>query len=210
MRSRDRRLILLGAIVALFLLGLTVRSFVAMPPAAGRLVNRAIDLDGRGEKQAAYETLQSVVVACPEDPDAWVRTGIALARLDRPFEAAVYFSKAVDLDPASRIARVEYVKGLMNIDMPGEAQVVLEDGLRREPEYGGYLYLAAALAASRGDAQAAAQAYRLAVDNDAWKPDRFRHDAHFDPVRNDLTFLQAVYDSRVPGSFLPSDVTSAR
>jgi tetratricopeptide (TPR) repeat protein len=201
MTPRDGRRVLFLGILGLLGVGLVVRTGTGLPPSAGRRINEAIVLDGQGEKQLAYEKLQSVVVARPDEPDAWMRTGIALTRLGRSFDAAVYLSKAYDLAPESRIVRIEYVKGLLAIDLPGEAQVVLQAGLDRDPDDGGYLYLASSLAAARGDGAAAAELFRRAVENHAYQPDRFRYDPHFDPVRNDLRFLEVVQETRVPASF---------
>ena len=69
------------------------------------------------------------------------------------------------------------------------------------------LYLGSAIAATRGEAQLAADLYRHAVANGAYRPDRFRRDPLFDPVRNAPVFVQAIQDTRVPGSYLPEEDT---
>jgi tetratricopeptide (TPR) repeat protein len=172
--------------VFVFLLcGFVVRTAVGPPPSAGRRINRAILLAGEGDRQGAYELLQSVVEDYPGNADAWMRTGKALGLLDRPFDAAVYLRRAAELAPTSSIAQIECVNGLIRAELYDEAEAALDVARGRLP----------------GEAGAAARLFRRAVKGHAWRPDRFRDDPLFDPVRNDPEFLQAIYDTRVPGSF---------
>lgn len=197
----DPRLRLLIAIGFFLLCGFLVRNVVGPPPSAGARINRAIVLAGEGDRQGAYEVLQSVVEDYPDNADAWMRAGKALTMLDRPYDAAVYLRKAAELDPTSSIAQVECVNGLIHAELYDEADAQLDVARGRHPDDAGLLYLAAALSARRGEAGAAARLFRHAVKRRAWRPDRFRGDPLFDPVRNDPEFLQAIYDTRIPGSF---------
>lgn len=200
-RPRDPRLRLAIAIVFFLVCGFAVRTIVGPPPSAGARINRAIVLAGEGDRQGAYEVLQSVVEDDPGNADAWMRAGKALRMLDRPYDAAVYLRKAAELDPASSIAQIECINGLIHAQLYDEADAQLDLARGRHPDDAGLLYQAAALSARRGEAGAAARLFRRAVKGHAWRPDRFRSDPLFDPVRNDPEFLQAIYDTRVPGSF---------
>jgi predicted Zn-dependent protease len=121
--------------------------------------------------------------------------------MDRPYEAAVYLKKAAELDSTSSTIRIDYAKALLEAGLPEQSLEVVDAGLARNPNGSGLLYVAAALAAQRADAAAAASLYRRAFAHGLWQPDRFRHDALFDPVRNEPVFLQAIYDTRVPRAF---------
>jgi len=204
-RGPDPRWLLVGAVAAFFALGLAYRSAVGPSPSAGRGMNEAIRLAGEGDRQGAYDVLQRVVVDHPEDPDAWMRTGKALTALGRPYDAAVYLRKAAELDSTSSIIQAECVNGFIRAELYDEAQAAADAALARLPGDAGLLYLAASLAARRGDAADAARLFRDAVARGAYRPDRFRSDPLFDPVRNEPVFLQAVYDTRTPGAFRPDD-----
>lgn len=197
----DPRVRLALGVLMLMATGLLVRTVVGPSPSIGRQINRAIDRAGAGDRQGAYELLHEVVVARPNHADAWMRTGKALAALGRPLDAAVYLRKAAELDSTSAIVQIEHVNGLMRAGFLDQAAEAAARRLGTHPRDGGMLYLGSALAAARGDAGLASEMYRQAVQNHAYQPDRFRWDPLFDPVRNDPGFLQAVYDTRAPGSF---------
>lgn len=204
-RGPDPRWLLVGAVALFFVLGLSVRTIVGPPPSAGRAINQAIRLAGEGDRQGAYEVLQQVVVDHPEEPDAWMRAGKALSALGRPYDAAVYLQKAAGLDSTSSIVQIEHVNGLIRAELYDQAQAAADAALARRPDDAGMLYLSSSLAALRGDADDAARLFRAAVERGAYRPDRFRNDPLFDPVRNDPVFLQAVYDTRTPGAFRGED-----
>ncbi len=206
-RSVDPRLVIGLGVLLLVGAGLLVRSTVFVPPGLGYRINQALDLTSTDADEAGRR-LQRLVVERPEDPDLWRRAGVALGRANRPYEAAVYLRRASEMDSTSSLIQIQCAKALIRAGFPDEAAKVVDAYLARDPDDPGTLYMAAAVAAAHGNGPVAGDFYRRAVALGAWHPDRFRHDRAFDPVRNDSAFLQAVYDSRVPGSFLPREDSS--
>jgi tetratricopeptide (TPR) repeat protein len=200
-KAADPRWRIVAGVAVFFVLGLGVRTVLGPTPSAGFHMNQAIRLAGDGDWQGAYDVLQKVVVSHPQDPDAWMRAGKALSAIGRPYDAAVYLSKAAELDSTSSIVQIEHVNGLIRAELYDEAQAAVDAALARNPTDAGMLYLASSLAARRGDAETAARLFREAAQRGAYRPDRFRSDPLFDPVRNAPEFLQAVYDTRTPGAF---------
>jgi len=201
----DPRPALFLGILVLFGTGLIVRVVHGPPPVIGYAINRSLALESAGDPVSAYHGLQGVLERTPEDPDSWYRVGRSLRTLDRDLEAAFYLRRASVLAPASHEIRYELAKALASAGLPEQAAQEIEEVLARKEDHADALYLRSALAASRGDVDASMRDLERAIALLASNPDRYRWDPLFDPVRNDLRFLETVHEIRHQGLFQEED-----
>ena len=195
----DPRLTLLAGVLVLVCLGLGVRTIAGPSPIIGRRINQALDEQAHGNAAAAARDLEVVIQVRPEDSEAWLRAGRALVPAGQPREAAEHLARATELNPASLTARYEWGKALMAGWLDNEAEAVLAGLLARKADHADGLYQFAALAAGRGDVDAAVDRLKRALAAGPSYPDGYRREPRFDSVRGDAPRL--VRDQRYPGAF---------
>lgn len=200
MHEREPRPVILAGIALLVGVGLLVRTIVEPGPGVGARINRALTLAAHGDARHAEEGLQEVLDRRPTDPDEWYRIGRTMLALNRPVEAALYLTKAEQLDPDSFRIRYQLAKAWVELGETSQADAAIREVLSRKPDHGGALYLRASLAAGKGDVYSAMHGLEASVD--AGYPDweRYRTDVHFDPIRNDVRFVEFVYQKLLPGT----------
>jgi cytochrome c-type biogenesis protein CcmH/NrfG len=198
---REPQRLLLVGIVVLVGCGLLVRSIVKPGPGIGARINRALDAAERGDARRAEQGLKEVLERRPTDPHEWYRIGRTMLALDRPVEAALYLSKAQELDPDSYRIRYQLAKAWARLGEAARAESEIAEVLIRKPDHGGALYLRASLAAAKGDVYSAMHDLGTAVDAKYPDWERYRLDVSFDPIRNDVRFVEFLYQKLLPGTF---------
>lgn len=185
----------------LLCLGFGVRTVAGPGPSTGRRINVALDAQAHGDVAGAASALDEVVQIRPEDSDMWLRAGRARVRAGQAREGAERLEHATELDQTSLTARYDWAKALMAAWLDDEAETVLEALLERKPDHADGLYQYAAIAAARGDVDAAVDRLGRALAAGPSYPDGYRADPRFDPVRHDARFLRLVRDERFASAF---------
>ena len=203
--TRDPRRAILVGMGVLVATGLTVRTIVGPDPWTGARVNRALDRASAGDPVTARVELQALLEERPDRADSWYRAGRALREAGQPSEAALYLTKATELDPTSRLFQYELAKSLAGAGLVDDAVSAIDGLLQLDPEHADGLYLGAALEASRGELAPAVLLFDRAQRAGPSDPDRYRWDPLFDPVRNEPAFLRIAYLWRAGDPFPPGE-----
>ncbi|MGQ0721601.1 MAG: tetratricopeptide repeat protein [Candidatus Eiseniibacteriota bacterium] len=201
-RRPGARGVLLAGIPVLLGVGLLVRAAVGPGPSFGLRLNRSIEQLDEGRAAEALAGLESLLAEYPDRPEAWLRAGRALRVLGRTEDAALSFRRAAELDPGSETAHFEAARAWMEAGAVDLAEAAVDETIALEEDHAAALYLKAVITARRGDAEQSASWLGRSFDAGLSTPDRFRSDPRFDPVRNDVRFLDAVLRRRTPGTFL--------
>jgi tetratricopeptide (TPR) repeat protein len=204
-RNVDPRIALGIGILLLLAGGLLLRLLVRPGPEEGLALNRAWSRLTRGEKEAAYRNLQRRLARDPDDLQFWLEAGDLLLHLDRPLEAAVHFRKAAELDTASFHLHYLLARAYDEAGHPEQAELAVRELLSRTGDHADGLYLAAALAAARGEVEVSVSHLALALSHGTGDPERYRRDPHFDPIRNDPRFVRAVHALFLPNTFVEEE-----
>lgn len=200
-RDDDPRRALLGGLGGLWIGSLLTLTLVGASPATGWKANRALDAIERGETAVAVRTLERIAEEHPGNAGAWLRAGRALVADGRAREGADGLARAASLDPTSNVTRYEWANALMMAWLDDEADRVLQGLLERDPGHGDGLFLAAALAAGRGDVTGAAERLAAALAAGCTDPERIRFEPRFDVVRADPRFVAVARDGRFAPAF---------
>jgi len=203
--ARDPRRAILVGLGVLLASGLVARTLVGPDPWTGWRVNRALERARAGDPATARVELQAVLEERPGRADSWYRAGRALREAGRPSEAALYLTKATELDSTSSLFRYELAKSLVGAGLIDDAARAVGGLLELDPEHADGLYLGAALEASRGELAPTVLLFDRAQRAGPSDPDRYRWDPLFDPVRNEPAFLRIAYIWRAGNPFPPGE-----
>jgi Flp pilus assembly protein TadD len=138
----------------------------AAPPArdAAALMKAGLALFGQGKSAEAAETLRKAVVVDPDNPEARKALGVVLAAQNEYAEAEPHFEKACRLRPALEDVCYYHARALYLLDRFEPAIVLLRKIAPADPVPGRVSWALAQALEATGEAQAAEQEYRRAME----------------------------------------------
>jgi predicted Zn-dependent protease len=192
-------------IVVLALVGAGVREWLGPGAAPSRVLNRAAAELERGRAAPARAQLERLTPEDLEDPRVAALAGRILSQSGELAGGAELLRRAAAAAPGSPRVRYEEAKAALAARDSEAARAALADVLAWKPHHAGAHYLSAALAAREGRVVEAVLAMALALVNRPDLADRWRHDASFDPIRNDPRFVWAMRELASPDAWIDEE-----